>query len=855
VPRCGTAYFRKHNYCPLSSAKAMRLNLPVTNIEHTLPDGVVIVSKTDTRGVITYCNRAFVEISGRSREEIIGSPHNIVRHPDMPSEVFADLWATIKANKPWQGVVKNRQSDGSFYWAISNVTPLQENGLTTGYVAFRYKATQEQIEQASNAYRELNEGGSRLRIEEGNIIRVTHSMLHWLSAASLKSRLFALIFLLLGALVASGIYNLYEFSQAHTRTMDGFAKASVHAYALETARSTEAVFSRQLHIWKEIMTEGHDPDRYHKFLLQLDQLGDEVDQKLEGQLKPIIQQFNMPTQAVDTLLASHQDLVRKWHEALKYFDVNRPETGLIINNLVRDDDHLVTAQFESVVADIRDMQLQGLADLNEAMEESYQAQRDRSALILVTFSLGGLLLSLWFIVGILRPVSRASKNLNRVSQLQQQFLEKILTLEEYQDRQDEEQRIGSYIMGNITKVHGTLDPLVRHLIRPAEFMSGDMLLAARTPDDELHILLADAVGHGLVAAVNVLPLSHAFYEMTAKGFRIAHIAAELNLLIHKFMPVDRFVSAVLISVNSRNRVIEVWNGGIPALQLLSRNGELLRQWESIHLPLGILSGENFTGKPENYQYEDDCQLCLYSDGLPEAESLQGIGIGRERIVKLLQDNPPGQRFDALVAALDSHLAGKSAHDDVSLAMIEVHTLQCMDTVFHASTPAIHVDGSNWKIEISLGAAELKYLNIVPMLTNIIEKIHIANEFAAPLFMILSELFNNALDHGILRLDSNIKHGIDGFDKFLQLREERLLALESGKIDLLLENVLIEGKYGVKIRVIDSGAGFNYASIATNVGNQPKSTQHGRGITLVESMAYQLEYAGNGNDVTAYYICA
>jgi aerotaxis receptor len=149
----------------------MRLNLPVSNIEVTLPDGVVIVSKTDLKGVITYCNKAFVEISGRSREEIIGSPHNIVRHPDMPPEVFADLWKTIKSNKPWQGLVKNRRKDGSFYWAVSNITPLLASGKAIGYVAFRYKATPEQIESATEAYRQIREGSATLRIEEGNIVR------------------------------------------------------------------------------------------------------------------------------------------------------------------------------------------------------------------------------------------------------------------------------------------------------------------------------------------------------------------------------------------------------------------------------------------------------------------------------------------------------------------------------------------------------------------------------------------------------------------------------------------------------------------------------------------------------------
>lgn len=835
----------------------MRLNLPVSNIEFPLPDGVIIVTKTDLKGVITYCNQAFVEISGRSREEIIGAPHNVVRHPDMPPEAFADLWKTIKANKPWQGVVKNRRKDGSFYWAVSNVTPLLEKGKAIGYVAFRYKATQEQIESASAVYGEIRKGSRKLRIEEGNVIRVKSPLLHWLSVASVKARLFALIFVLLGALVVTGIFNLYETEKAHERTMEGLATSSVQAYALETARSAEAAFKEQRHAWKNILIRGRDAASLKQYTEKFERQIAEVDLQLSGHLKPIMQQIGMPTDEVDALLESHILLNNKYRSVLASIDARKFGNIAALDTLSGSDDQHITEQLNSIIASIREAQLHSLGDLNEALEKSHNDQSDRSAAILVAFALGGLVLSIWFIVGILRPIRRASSNLDRVVQLQQQFLEKILVLEEYHDRIDEEQRIGSYIMGHITNVHGTLDPLIRHLIRPAEHLSGDMLLAARTPDDTLHILLADAVGHGLVAAVNVLPLSQTFYAMTEKGFRIAQIAEELNLKINRFMPVDRFVAATLISVNMRNRVIEVWNGGNPAPLLVNKNGKILREWESTNLPLGILPGESFSGKAEAFQYEENCRLCLFSDGLPEAESPLGVPFGTERIRRLLQDSEPRGRFENLVNLLDSHLAGRQAHDDISLAMVEIPTYLRAEPVpaAHAPIQAMPAGGSNWKIEISIGAAELKYLNIVPMLTGIIEKIHVASEFAAPLFMILSELFNNALDHGILRLDSGIKHGADGFDKFLQLRDERLQVLDNGKIDLEIEKVVIEGKYGVKIRVADSGSGFDYAAILADAENAIKQGQHGRGITLVESMAYKLEFAGNGSEVTAYYICA
>ena len=110
----------------------MRTNLPVTGREILMKDGHSIVSKTDLKGKITYCNPYFVELSGSDENELIGAPHNIVRHPDMPAEAFADLWDTVKRGIPWTGLVKNRCKNGDHYWVNANVTPLIENGVVVG---------------------------------------------------------------------------------------------------------------------------------------------------------------------------------------------------------------------------------------------------------------------------------------------------------------------------------------------------------------------------------------------------------------------------------------------------------------------------------------------------------------------------------------------------------------------------------------------------------------------------------------------------------------------------------------------------------------------------------------------------
>jgi len=154
----------------------MRTNLPVTQREYPFPTGAAIVSRTDLRGHITYCNETFVEVSGFSREELIGQPQNILRHPDMPREAFRDLWETIRTGQPWSAVVKNRRKDGDHYWVRANVTPTISGGEPVGYLSVRTCPTREEVAAAGRLYRAMHEvetaGGSlRIGLHRGTLVR------------------------------------------------------------------------------------------------------------------------------------------------------------------------------------------------------------------------------------------------------------------------------------------------------------------------------------------------------------------------------------------------------------------------------------------------------------------------------------------------------------------------------------------------------------------------------------------------------------------------------------------------------------------------------------------------------------
>ena len=139
----------------------MKINLPVTDKAYNLTDEDVIISTTNLKGITTSVNQEFIRICGFSEEELIGKNHNVIRHPDMPPEAFADLWSTLKAGKSWMGIVKNRCKNGDHYWVDGYVAPIFDKGSIIGYQSVRVKPKKEDVERATALYKQLREKKKR----------------------------------------------------------------------------------------------------------------------------------------------------------------------------------------------------------------------------------------------------------------------------------------------------------------------------------------------------------------------------------------------------------------------------------------------------------------------------------------------------------------------------------------------------------------------------------------------------------------------------------------------------------------------------------------------------------------------
>jgi len=187
----------------------MRSNLPVTTVEYPVTDAALIVSKTDTKGRLTYFNDEFVAAAGFTEAELMGQPHNIIRHPDMPSETFENMWATLKAGKPWVGAVKNRRKNGDFYWVVATASPLRENGQVTGYQSIRTKLPADQRREAEQVYGMLRTKKPHdYRIDAGIIRRRKLSDRFSAFTGTLKARLVTLMVAQVAVMAMSAIAEI-----------------------------------------------------------------------------------------------------------------------------------------------------------------------------------------------------------------------------------------------------------------------------------------------------------------------------------------------------------------------------------------------------------------------------------------------------------------------------------------------------------------------------------------------------------------------------------------------------------------------------------------------------------------------
>lgn len=437
----------------------------------------------------------------------------------------------------------------------------------------------------------------------------------------------------------------------------------------------------------------------------------------------------------------------------------------------------------------------------------------------------------------------------RIAELQQKIREQNLVLKQYANAEAEERRIASFLMDRLMRTEQLDNGHIQHMLKPTSGVSGDLLLANTSGCGDIYVMLADATGHGLPAALTLIPVSQTFYAMTAKGFQLETIARELNHQHRAYSPPDRFVAALMAVFRPREGTLEVWNGGLPPALLIGSDGEILRRIKSRNLALGILSNQDFEYRSESVLLNAENRLLMYSDGLIEAETAHASPFGSHGLERCIAQYPPQALLSGIEQELQQYLDGLPLHDDMSCLILTCTPAPDTGGPQAPGTQELKQIAEKWHLQLQLGPSQLRRLDLEPLLASFCASLGLDEARKGVFSLVLRELLTNALEHGLLGLDSNIKNGPEGFENYLNARSAALSELSHGQIEIeiaqsgdLDENTLI-------IRVIDSGPGYDWQQLRPPAQEPGAELYHGRGLQLIRSLARKTQIRGRGNDIS------
>lgn len=447
----------------------------------------------------------------------------------------------------------------------------------------------------------------------------------------------------------------------------------------------------------------------------------------------------------------------------------------------------------------------------------------------------------------------------RVSQLHSTIKAQRDELVYHHERIRREQEVVRTVFSNIVYSGNLHEPCIKYMLSPMALFNGDLLLAARQPSGAMRIMLADFTGHGLSAAVGAMPAADIFYRMTAKGFSIGDVVSEINKKLRKILPSGLFCAACFVDIDRNGEKLSVWNGGVPDILVRGEGGGIRRRYVSQHLPLGVLGGDRVDGSVEIDEIIGGDRIYFYTDGVIEAWNEQGEMFGQQRLEAYLENGPDSPSpFDVIRKGLIDFMGDQSQADDITLMEIVCDNIM-MDhvagaTVISSETEDVagscSVDPMPWRSSLDLGIDTLRGFDPLPLLLHMVMEIQGLDDHRENLYMILAELYSNALDHGLLRLNSALKATPQGFSEYYTMREKALASLREGRIRVDLKHIPADGGGELVIRLEDSGSGFDHRQQMLRF--EQNATASGRGIALVRSLCSHVEYHGAGNVVEAVY---
>ncbi len=441
------------------------------------------------------------------------------------------------------------------------------------------------------------------------------------------------------------------------------------------------------------------------------------------------------------------------------------------------------------------------------------------------------------------------KAFERMKHLHDQVRIQRNEIQAFSDHMIHEQEVAKRLFDNIAHSGNLEQKNIKYLLSPMSIFNGDILLVARTPSDLTHIMLGDFTGHGLPAAIGALPVADIFYGMTAKGFAIVDIISEINHRLSDILPTGVFCCATICEISYRDNSLTYWSGGIPHGYIVRPDQGIVNEIESRHLPLGVIEPETFSVETDILRFNEGDKLYLISDGLLESESPDGemYGDGRIRGILNEQSNAEDTGFSGLLQAVQEFTQSEEQRDDYTLIEYELNESLDKSEFEDLKRRNQRKVPLAWAIEYNFHISSLRHFDPLPLVLQILNECPGLADHRGRVFTILAELYSNALDHGVLNLDSELKSTAQGFAEFYSTKKRLMDTLTEGNIAIRLSHQPTKNGGELIITVVDDGQGFDVDSIKTD-----KNEYSGRGLSLVNSLCSNISFANSGRQVDVLF---
>lgn len=418
----------------------------------------------------------------------------------------------------------------------------------------------------------------------------------------------------------------------------------------------------------------------------------------------------------------------------------------------------------------------------------------------------------------------------------------------------QEQEMAQHVFDHATQVNYQNCENIQTYISSASQFNGDVLLIAKSPAGGVYVMLGDFTGHGLPAALGSLPLSQLFHSLVLKQLSVGDLARELNSTLADFLPDYMFCAAVIAEFNTTGNKMLLWSGGLHDSLILDDQYNVQQRISSLHMPLGILDDEDFNTACGEYDLQVNNKVIFYTDGILEASNDRGELFGRERFESALQRSKCDiEKVRKGLHRFTGYQAGVSVQDDdISLVCIDAGEVTFKKGEHKVSDQEAYESSRApipWAISLDLTIAELRLGSPVSQLVDMVGEATGLYSHKPILVLLLVEIFNNALDHGVLGLKSSLKDGPGGMMDYYSERERRLESYTEGQVGIEICHQLLSTGGQLNFTISDSGKGFNYEQVIGSASDE----SHGRGLFLVNQLSESMSFSDGGRCIEVVYV--